>query len=193
MDSENPIGADNQQETRLGALDPGWVVGFVDGEGCFSVSIHRNELARPTTWLARPAHVPGLSTHRPPGCPRRAQEPSSHAANVTIEVGPRARSERLRQCTARSSSRQSGNLVSSSSRAERSPGSVKRFEHQVRTLHREGDGRPESPSHPRSSKTIVRRRPTSMNEGPGKRATINRGRSSWDPQRLHARHHDEPW
>jgi hypothetical protein len=55
MDSENPIGADNQQETRLGALDPGWVVGFVDGEGCFSVSIHHNELARPTRgWHVQP-------------------------------------------------------------------------------------------------------------------------------------------
>ena len=48
MGSENPFGADNQQETKLRALDPLWVVGFVDGEGCFSVSIHRNDLARPT-------------------------------------------------------------------------------------------------------------------------------------------------
>ena len=55
MGSENPIGADNQQETRLDALDPGWVVGFVDGEGCFSVSVHRNELARPTGgWHVQP-------------------------------------------------------------------------------------------------------------------------------------------
>jgi hypothetical protein len=44
MGSDNPSGADNQQETRrLSArLDPLWVVGFVDGEGCFSVSVHRN-------------------------------------------------------------------------------------------------------------------------------------------------------
>ena len=55
MDSDNPIGADNQQETRLSALDPGWVVGFVDGEGCFSVSIHKNELARRTGgWHVQP-------------------------------------------------------------------------------------------------------------------------------------------
>jgi len=55
MDSDNPIGADNQQETKLRALDPLWVVGFVDGEGCFSVSIHRNELARPTGgWHVQP-------------------------------------------------------------------------------------------------------------------------------------------
>lgn len=35
------IGADNQQE-RLKTV--GWVVGFVDGEGCFSVSIHKNHI-----------------------------------------------------------------------------------------------------------------------------------------------------
>ncbi len=54
MSSENPIGADNQQET-ISALDPRWVVGFVDGEGCFSVSIHHNELARRTRgWHVQP-------------------------------------------------------------------------------------------------------------------------------------------
>ena len=35
--SQNPSGADNQQE-RLSA---DWVVGFVDGEGCFFVGINR--------------------------------------------------------------------------------------------------------------------------------------------------------
>ena len=55
MSSDNPIGADNQQETRSTALDPGWVVGFTDGEGCFSVSIHRNDLARRTGgWHIQP-------------------------------------------------------------------------------------------------------------------------------------------
>jgi hypothetical protein len=55
MSSDNPIGADDQQETRSKALDPGWVVGFTDGEGCFSVSIHRNDLARPTRgWHVQP-------------------------------------------------------------------------------------------------------------------------------------------
>jgi hypothetical protein len=38
MRSENPSGADNQQE-RL--LRTGWVTGFVDGEGCFSVGFVR--------------------------------------------------------------------------------------------------------------------------------------------------------
>ena len=36
--SDNVRGAENQQE-RL--ITPGWVVGFVDGEGCFSCPIYR--------------------------------------------------------------------------------------------------------------------------------------------------------
>jgi hypothetical protein len=39
MGSENPSGADNQQE-RPGIEE--WIVGFVDGEGCFSIAIVRN-------------------------------------------------------------------------------------------------------------------------------------------------------
>jgi hypothetical protein len=39
MGSENPAGADNQQGRPKGLLTPDYVVGFVDGEGCFSVSI----------------------------------------------------------------------------------------------------------------------------------------------------------
>ena len=63
MSSENPIGADNQQETRSDALDPGWIVGFTDGEGCFSVSIHRNDLARHTGgWQVQPTFQ--VSQHR---------------------------------------------------------------------------------------------------------------------------------
>ena len=38
MDSENPNGAENQQE-RL--ISVGWVIGFVDGEGCFSIGFVR--------------------------------------------------------------------------------------------------------------------------------------------------------
>ena len=37
-DSDNAWSAENQQE-RLATI--GWVVGFVDGEGCFSVPIYR--------------------------------------------------------------------------------------------------------------------------------------------------------
>ena len=38
MGSDNPDGADNQQE-RL--IQLGWVIGFVDGEGCFSIGFVR--------------------------------------------------------------------------------------------------------------------------------------------------------
>jgi hypothetical protein len=59
--SENPTGADDQQETvrSMLDLDPRWVVGFVDGEGCFSVSIHRNANAKSTGgWQLHPVfHV----------------------------------------------------------------------------------------------------------------------------------------
>jgi len=59
MSSDNPYGADNQQETAGDLaleLDPLWVVGFVDGEGCFSVSVHRNPNARSTGgWQLHPA------------------------------------------------------------------------------------------------------------------------------------------
>jgi len=46
VESKNPSGADNQQETAdpLNVLDPNWVVGFVDGEGCFCVSVHRSPM-----------------------------------------------------------------------------------------------------------------------------------------------------
>jgi hypothetical protein len=61
MHSENPSGADNQQETVRPTLDfdPWWVVGFVDGEGCFSVSIHRNRFCKSTGgWQLHPTfHV----------------------------------------------------------------------------------------------------------------------------------------
>src|SRR5688572_31886918 len=43
MIGDNPYGADNQQE-RPGIEQ--WIVGFVDGEGCFSISVVRNEVCR---------------------------------------------------------------------------------------------------------------------------------------------------
>ena len=43
MGSENPSGAVNQQE-RPGVEE--WVVGFVDGEGCLSISVVRNRVCR---------------------------------------------------------------------------------------------------------------------------------------------------
>jgi hypothetical protein len=53
MSSENPSGADNQQE-RPGFEQ--WVVGFVDGEGCFSVPIFRNATTR-IGWQVQPEFV----------------------------------------------------------------------------------------------------------------------------------------
>ena len=41
--SENALGADNQQE-RL--INLGWVIGFVDGEGCFSIGFVRQPVRR---------------------------------------------------------------------------------------------------------------------------------------------------
>jgi hypothetical protein len=38
VDGDNPSSAENQQE-RLKTT--GWIVGFVDGEGCFSCSVYR--------------------------------------------------------------------------------------------------------------------------------------------------------
>jgi hypothetical protein len=51
-------GGDNQQETALlrRELDASWIVGFVDGEGCFCVSVHRNPYVRRTLgWQILPA------------------------------------------------------------------------------------------------------------------------------------------
>ena len=50
MGSEKPTGADNQQE-RPGFEQ--WVVGFVDGEGCFSVPIFRNHACH-LGWQVQP-------------------------------------------------------------------------------------------------------------------------------------------
>jgi len=69
MFSDNPTGADDQQETATPKLelDAGWVVGFVDGEGCFSVSIHRNPrfATRTGGWQIHPVfHVYQHAVHR---------------------------------------------------------------------------------------------------------------------------------
>ena len=54
MGSDNPSGADNQQETETTLeLDARWIVGFVDGEGCFSVAVHANPGA-PYGWQLTP-------------------------------------------------------------------------------------------------------------------------------------------
>ena len=51
--SDNVRGADNQQE-RLWIC--GWIAGFVDGEGCFSVPIFRNHKAK-LLWQVQPQFV----------------------------------------------------------------------------------------------------------------------------------------
>jgi LAGLIDADG endonuclease len=51
--SDNVMGADNQQE-RLKIV--GWIVGFVDGEGCFSVAIQRCRVVK-LGWQVFPEFV----------------------------------------------------------------------------------------------------------------------------------------
>ncbi len=54
MPSENASSADNQQERQDYYL--GWVVGFVDGEGCFSVGVFRNRILK-NGWQVFPEFV----------------------------------------------------------------------------------------------------------------------------------------
>lgn len=51
--TENALSADNQQERPETA---GWIVGFTDGEGCFSVSIVRNQTSS-IGWQVMPEFV----------------------------------------------------------------------------------------------------------------------------------------
>jgi hypothetical protein len=68
MSSDNPSGGDNQQETQGATssemrLDPAWVCGFVDGEGCFSVAVHANPYVQRTRgWQFCPTFQ--VSQHR---------------------------------------------------------------------------------------------------------------------------------
>jgi hypothetical protein len=60
MSGDNPSGGDNQQGRPSGcSLTPDYVAGFVDGEGCFSVSVHPHPTVRyGTRWLIAPSfHV----------------------------------------------------------------------------------------------------------------------------------------
>src|SRR6266852_2899490 len=52
MDSDNPCGADNQQE-RLDA----YIAGYVDGEGTFHVAVQRNQYTRTGWQLVPEFHV----------------------------------------------------------------------------------------------------------------------------------------
>ena len=62
MDSDNPLGAGDQQE-RPGLEQ--WVVGFVDGEGCFSISVVRNRLCRLGWQVQHEFSVTQAATSRP--------------------------------------------------------------------------------------------------------------------------------
>ncbi len=75
MSSDNPTSGDDQQETASTTFDPWWVVGFVDGEGCFSVSIHHNSrfALRTRGWQIAPvfhAYQHENSRRDPPSTPR---------------------------------------------------------------------------------------------------------------------------
>jgi hypothetical protein len=62
MGSDNPTGADNQQE-RPGVEQ--WVVGFADGEGCFSISVVRNASCRSGWQVQHEFSVTQASPSRP--------------------------------------------------------------------------------------------------------------------------------
>jgi hypothetical protein len=53
VSSDKPTGADNQQERPVHAQ---WVVGFVDGEGCFSVPISRSRVCS-SGWQVQPTFI----------------------------------------------------------------------------------------------------------------------------------------
>jgi hypothetical protein len=60
MDGDDPSGGDYQQGRPSGcSLTPDYVAGFVDGEGCFSVSVHPHPTVQyGTRWLIAPSfHV----------------------------------------------------------------------------------------------------------------------------------------
>ena len=99
MGSENPSGADNQQETAIPCLvlDPNWIAGFVDGEGCFSVSVHRSSMMRRNGgWQLQPVfHVYQHQDHREVleamvptfGCGRvRPKGPRSSVLTYAVEA-----------------------------------------------------------------------------------------------------------
>ena len=55
MCGDNPMGGDNQQGRPRRSLTPDYVAGFIDGEGCLSVSIHPHPTIRyGRRWLIAP-------------------------------------------------------------------------------------------------------------------------------------------
>jgi hypothetical protein len=65
MGRDNPSGADNQQE-RPGLEQ--WAVGFVDGEGCFSIAVVTNPVCR-LGWQVQ--HEFAVTQASPPGAATR--------------------------------------------------------------------------------------------------------------------------
>jgi hypothetical protein len=56
MNGDNPSGGDNQQGRPRCSLTPDYVAGFIDGEGCFSVSIRPHPTVRyGNRWFIQPA------------------------------------------------------------------------------------------------------------------------------------------
>jgi hypothetical protein len=56
MTGDDPSGGDNQQGRPRCSLTPDYVAGFIDGEGCFCVSIRPHPTARErSTWLVAPS------------------------------------------------------------------------------------------------------------------------------------------
>jgi hypothetical protein len=56
MCGENPSGGDYQQGRPRCSLTPDYIAGFIDGEGCFSVSVHPHPTVRyGNRWLIAPA------------------------------------------------------------------------------------------------------------------------------------------
>jgi hypothetical protein len=62
MSSDNPTSADNQQERPVAEQ---WVVGFVDGEGCFSISVVRNPGCRSGWQVQHEFSVTQAASSRP--------------------------------------------------------------------------------------------------------------------------------
>jgi len=64
MAGDDPTGGDHQQGRPSGCeLPPDYIAGFVDGEGCFSVSVHPHPTVRyGTRWLIAPSFQ--VSQHR---------------------------------------------------------------------------------------------------------------------------------
>jgi hypothetical protein len=98
MSSENPSGADNQQE-RPGIEQ--WIVGFVDGEGCFSISVVRNPGCRLGWQVQHEFAVTQAASSRPAldllveefGCGRVIENPRTDHHELLLRFSVKRRSD----------------------------------------------------------------------------------------------------